>query len=107
MGRIELHPDNTLRVRIPELTRSDDGSALTDSDMNAVDAEILDHDDGSVLETVSLTHQGSGEWEDVLGADHSLSAGDKVDLKLVADGGVALKGTWVRRGLTVRERAIP
>lgn len=104
---IELRPDNTLRARIPELTRKDTGAALTDGDVDTVKAEILDKGDGSVLESVSMTHQGAGEWEGLLGADHSLEEGDRVDVRFAADGGNLLKSTWVRRDVRVDERPIP
>lgn len=107
MGKIELHPDNTIRFRDPEITRADTGAALTDNELNSVEAEVLDASGGSSLETVTLTHDGSGEWSGILNADHSLSEGDRVDVKFVADGGPSLKGTWWRRHVRVTERMVP
>jgi len=106
MGKIELRPDNTLRFWDPEITREDTGDALTDQDLNSVTAEVLDQQ-GNQLESVTLTHQGSGEWSGLLASDHSLSKNDIVDVHFTADGGTSLHGEWWQRNVRVSEREVP
>ena len=112
MARIELHPDNSIRFFISELTRSDTDAALDDTDLSGgVTATVLDQQ-GTQLEQVTLNYEGGNasideDWSGVLASDHSLSKNDIVDVKIVADGGTSLKGTWWRRGVRVTEREVP
>lgn len=112
MARLEIHPDNSIRFFDERLTREDTGEALDDQDLSSVKVELLDPEDGSELESVTLSYEGDNDdieedWSGQLNADHELEDGDRVDVQYVADGGVNLKGTWVRRGVPVTEREVP
>jgi hypothetical protein len=104
-----VSPDTSLLAKIEGLKRADTGADIEAG--VTVTCEVYtdlpaDPLTDTPVGTVTLTHQGSGEWRANMAsiATANMPAGSLVDVRWLVDGGPGLRSTWWERRVRVSDR---